>query len=75
MNPVLTHDVVLVTRVREVVHLDVVLHALTHETQAVLPQNHRVDGSLADEQLALKILGLVDQTCLLIALRVHGWEP
>ena len=70
VNPVFAAYIVLVARVREVVDLYSVHHACADETEAVLPQNDRVDGSLADEKLALEVLGLVDEAGLLIALRI-----
>ena len=75
MDSVLSGHIVLVARVREVVHLYVVLHALAYETEAMLPKDHGIDGSLADEQFALKILCLVDQACLFISLRVSITGP
>lgn len=68
---VLAAHIMLVAWVREVVHLDVVDNAGPDETEAVLPENHRVDRSLADKQLALEVLCLVDEAGLLISLRVH----
>ena len=70
VNPVFAAYIVLVARVREVVDLYSVHHADAYEAEAVLPQNDRVDGSLADEKLALEVLGLVDEAGLLIALRI-----
>ena len=70
MNSILAHYIVLGARIWEVIHLDIVLHALADETEAVLPDNHRVHCSLADQELALEILSLVDEAGLCIALGV-----
>ena len=68
--PVLAHHVVLMTRVREVVNLDSVHHTGTNEAEAVLPEHDWIDGTLADEKLALEVFSLVDEACLLITLRI-----
>ena len=67
---VLAGYIVLMTWIREIVYLDSVHHAGAHEAEAVLPQNDRVDGSLADEKLALQVGSLVDEAGLFIALRI-----
>ena len=54
MHPVLSADIVFVARIREIVNLDVVLHAFAYEAQAVLPKDDGVDGSLANQQLSLQ---------------------
>ena len=60
MHPVLSSDIMLMTRIREIVHLDIALHAFADEAQAMLPKYDRVDGPLAYQQLAFQVLGLVD---------------
>ena len=74
MNPVTSEDIVFSAWVREVIHLNLVLDALADEIQAVLPEHGIVDGALTDEQFALQVLGLVDEACFRIALRIalHG---
>ena len=71
MDSVLAHYIVLGARVREVIHLDIVLDALSDEAEAVLPYHHRVDCSLADKKLALQIFSLVYEAGLGIAFRVY----
>ena len=70
MDSVFSTYVMLVTWVREVVHLYIVLHAFAYETEAVFPYDYRVDCALADEKLAFEVLGLVDEACLRISLRI-----
>ena len=70
MDSVLSCHIMLVAWIREVVDLDVVLHAFTYEAQTMLPYNNRVDSALTDEELALEILGLVDEAGLCISLRI-----
>ena len=70
MHSVLASDVVLVTRVWEIIHLNIVHHACSDKTETVLPEDYRVYGALTYEQLALEVLRLVDQTCLLVSLRI-----
>ena len=40
------------TWIREIIQLDVFLDAFLYKTEAVLPDNCVVDGSLTDEQFA-----------------------
>ena len=47
--------------VGEVVYGDIQVYALLNKAEAVLPHHGVVDGTLADEQLALEVLGLVDE--------------
>ena len=70
MDPVLAHHIVLGARIWEIVHLNIVLHAFTYETQTVLPHDHRVNRALTDEKLALEILCLADEACLRITFRI-----
>lgn len=74
MNPVTSEDIVLSAWVREVIHLNLVLDAFADEIQAVLPEYSIVDDTLTDEQFALQVLGLVDEACCRIAIRIalHG---
>ncbi len=58
------------TRIREVVHLDIVLYAFAHKAQTVFPYDYRVNRALAYEQLALEVLRLVEQAGLCIAFRI-----
>ena len=70
MDSVLSCHIVLVTRVREVVYLYIVDDACSYEAETVLPKHYRIDGSLADEKFAFEVFCLVDEACLLVALRV-----
>ena len=72
MDAVPAHHIVLCARVREVVHLDIVFDAFPYKAEAVLPYHHVVHGSLADEQLALQVLCLVDKAYLFISGAVFG---
>jgi hypothetical protein len=72
MYSVLAGYIMLMARIREVVHLYVVLDAFSYEAEAVFPNDYRVDGALADEKLALEILGLVDEAGLGITFRIGG---
>lgn len=47
MYPVLTHDIVFMARVWEVVNLNVVLYAFPYKAEAVFPYYNRVDCALA----------------------------
>ena len=71
MNSVLSHDIVLGARIREIVHLNIVFYTLSDETEAMFPYNHRVDRALADEKLALEVLRLVDKAGLSVTFRVY----
>ena len=73
MDSVLSCHIVLVARVREIIHLHIVLHAFAYETEAVFPYDYRVDCALADEKLAFEVLGLVDEACLRLSLRIGVW--
>lgn len=70
MDAVAAQNIVLGTRIREVIHLHVVDDALTDETQAVLPKHHVVDGSLANQQFAFQVFGLVQQADFFVAFRI-----
>ena len=70
VNSILAHYVVLVAWVREVVYLYIVNNAGSYKTEAVLPEYYRVYCSLTNEELSFKVLGLVDQTCLLVSFRI-----
>ena len=70
MHPVPAGDVVLMARVWEIVHLNIVLHTFAYETEAVLPYDDRVYCALADQKLALEVLCLVDQACPCITFRI-----
>ena len=71
MYPVLTHDIVLMARIWEVIHLDVVLDTLSYKAEAVFPYDNRIDCTLADEKLTLEILCLVDEACLCVSFRIY----
>ena len=70
MYSVLAHDIMFRAWIWEIIHLDIILDAFPDETQAMLPYNHRVDGTLAYEKFALEVLGIVDQAGLGITFRV-----
>ena len=70
VDSVLAHHIMLGTWVREVVYLYIVLDALSDEAEAVFPYHYRVDSSLTDKKLALKVLCLVDEAGLFVAFRV-----
>ena len=59
MDPVLAHYIMLRARIREIIHLDIVLYAFSDKAQTVLPDHHRVYCTLADEQLSFQVCGLV----------------
>ena len=44
MNPVSSHHVMLCTRVREVIHLHVILDTLPDKAQTLLPNHNRVNN-------------------------------
>ena len=71
MDSVPAQHIVLRARIREIIHLDIVLYAFPYETEAVLPQNHIVHGTLAYQELALQIIRLVYQAGQGIAFRVY----
>ena len=52
MYPFLASHIVLRTRVREEIHLYIVVDAFLYEAQAVLPYHHRIDDSLTYQELA-----------------------
>ena len=58
MNPVSSHHVMLCTRVREVIHLHVILDTLPDKAQTLLPNHNRVNSTLADQQLTFQIFCL-----------------
>ena len=60
-----------VRRIGEVVHLHVVLDALLDEAERVLPHDGAVHGALADQELALQVLRLVDEARFRKTLRVR----
>ena len=70
MDSVLSHHIMLCARIWEIVYLYIVLDAFAYEAQTMLPYDHRVNSTLADKQLALEILGLVDEACLCISFRI-----
>ena len=59
MHAVLATDIVRMSRVREIIHLDIVLDAALDEVQTVLPDYGIIYDSLADKQFPLKVNGLV----------------
>ena len=61
MDAIPTHDIVLRTRIREIVHLDMILYAFAYKIQAMLPEHDIVYGPLADKELSFQILCLVYQ--------------
>ena len=67
MYPVKSADIVLVIGVNEIVNQHLVLDALVEELQTVLPNHNRVDASVDNHQATFQLVGLVEQTCLLVA--------
>lgn len=61
MNPILAGHIVLGARIREIIHLDIVLDTFADEAETVLPDYGIVDGALANQELAFEIFGLVDK--------------
>lgn len=72
VDSVASSYVVLMAWVREIVNLYIIHHACADKAEAVLPQHYRIDGSLTDQQLALEVLGLVDEAGLFISLGIDS---
>lgn len=70
VDAVAAEDVVLCEGVGEVVYGDFQVYAALDEAEAVLPHHGVVHGALADEELALEVLGLSDEGSGLEAFRV-----
>ena len=70
MNSVPSHHIVLGAWIWEVVDLYIVHDAFPDEAEAMLPNNYGVHCTLADKELALEILRLVDEACDLISVRI-----
>ena len=70
MDAVFSADIVLGTRIREIIQLDIVLDTFADKAQTILPDNSLVNRTLADQKLAFQILRLINQGRLGESLRI-----
>ena len=71
VDSVFAHYVMLSARVWEVVDLYVILDTFADKAQAMLPNYHRVYGSLTDQKPAFEIFRFVDEAGLGVSLWVY----
>ena len=70
MRTVFSDDIVLVARIDEIIGIGIRVHASLEETEAVLPNNHRVYIAVNQQEAAAQVLSLELQVGILIALGV-----
>ena len=59
MGTVRTGDVMVVSRIDEVIELLAVVDAVLDEDEAVLPHHHRISGAVDHQKFAFQFVGLV----------------